>query len=209
MSGALIFDFDGTLGDSFELAADIAYELTGLSPLPAAEVAKLRRLPLIKAVRRVGIPLHRLPRLLLSGRQAMHERIHEVAPFPGITETLQALHEAGYNMLIMSSNSEQNVRAFLRGNGLELYFSGVYGGVGLFGKAAALRKIIRRNGLKAAECFYIGDEERDIIAAARAGVRPVAVTWGYQAAEALAARRPYAMIKMPPELIELIEAEGV
>lgn len=205
----LIFDFDGTIADSFELAVDIVYKLTGLQPIDADEVERLRRLPLLKAARRVGVSLRSLPRLLLLGRKVMHERMDEVAPFPGIIETLRALHETGHHMLIMSSNSEQNVRTFLRSNDIELYFSGVYGGVGLFNKAVALRKIVRRNGLKATECFYIGDEVRDMVAATKVGMKPVAVAWGYQAPEALVAHGAFVLVRTPPELIEVFEAEKV
>lgn len=201
----LIFDFDGTLGDSFELALDIAYEVTGLQPISEVEMARLRGLPLLKAVRELGIPLRHVPKLVLAGRQAMHERIDEVAPFPGIAETLQTLHEAGHHMLIMSSNSEQNVRTFLRSNGMELYFDGVYGGVGLFNKSAALRKILRRNRLDTTECFYIGDEVRDVIAAKKVHVRPVSVAWGYQAPQALADQHPFALVHTPPELVDVFE----
>jgi phosphoglycolate phosphatase len=202
----LIFDFDGTLADSFELAIDIAYGLTGLPPIDAKDVARLRRLPLLKAIREIGIPLHRVPRLLLAGRQAMHERINEVRPFAGIVETLQTLHQSGYHMLVMSSNSEQNVRTFLRINKAEHYFDGVYGGVGLFNKSAALKKLLRRNHIPASDCFYIGDEARDITAASKVGIRPVAVMWGYQAAETLADHQPYALVATPPELIAVFES---
>jgi phosphoglycolate phosphatase len=204
---SLIFDFDGTLADSFELAVDIAYSLIDLPPITPAEVERLRRMPMVKAVREMGIPLRHVPRLVLAGRQAMAERIDELKPFPGIAEALQALHQADYHMLIMSSNSEQNVRAFLRNNNLEQYFEGVYGGVGLFNKSAALKKTLRRNGLRAEDCYYIGDEARDVTAAKKVHIRPVAVTWGYQAAETLAEHQPFALVTTPPELVEIFEAE--
>ncbi len=42
----LVFDFDGTIADSFELVVDIAYELTGLPKQSDEQVARLRHLPL-------------------------------------------------------------------------------------------------------------------------------------------------------------------
>lgn len=199
----IIFDFDGTLADSFSLALEIAYELTGIAHLSEAAVAQLRTMPLMKAVKELHIPITRLPGLILHGRQKMSERIHEVRPFAGIPEALHTLHAGGYHMLVISSNSEQNVRAFLRANDLEKYFDGVYGGVGIFDKAAALRKVLRRNRLQPAACYYVGDESRDADAANRVGVRSVAVTWGYQAASALREHRPFALVDRPVELLEL------
>lgn len=205
----LIFDFDGTLADSFELALELAYEILEIDPLPAKEVSRLRRLPLLKAVRELRVPLYRLPRLLLYGRQKMHERIHEVHPFPGIPEAVAILHEQGHHLLVISSNSEQNVRSFLRANELEHYFDGVYGGVGVFDKAAALRKVMRRNKLDPASCYYIGDEVRDIMAATRVHVRTVSVAWGYQHATALKAHNPFAIAYLPTDLLEIFESDKV
>lgn len=205
----IIFDFDGTIADSFELALDIAAELTNTTSVDRAEVARLRRLPLSKVIRELHIPITRIPRLLILGRQKMHERIHEVHPFPDIAKALERLHAQNNHLLVMSSNSEQNVRAFLRSNNLESYFDGVYGGVAVLNKASALRKIIKRNRIDITSCYYVGDEVRDIVAASKAGLEPVAVAWGYQDPVALAKYHPYALVKKPSDLVEVFGAGKV
>lgn len=201
----IIFDFDGTIADSFELALEIAAGLTDKSHIDEAEVERLRHMPLAKVIRELRIPLTRLPRLLLAGRQLMHERIHEVHPFPGIPEALSELHANGNHLLVMSSNSEQNVRTFLRANNLESYFDGVYGGAAVFNKASALKRILKRNRINVEGCFYVGDEVRDVVAASKAGLEPVAVAWGYQAPEALTKYHPYALVKDPKELVAVFK----
>ena len=205
----LIFDFDGTLGDSFELAIDIAVEITGMPRASAEKIDHLRRLPLLRAIKEIGVPFRKIPGLIVKGRQRMLERMNEVAPFDGIPEVLKSLHAAGYHLLVISSNSEKNVRSFLRTNNLEPYFDGVYGSASIFNKALTLKKVIRRNKLEVADCFYIGDEVRDIVAAARVGVEPVAVAWGYQAAEALQEYHPYALLDHPKELMRIFPIEKV
>jgi len=205
----LIFDFDGTLADSFELVIDIAYELTGISKQSDAEVDRLRQLPLLKVMRQLRIPLRMTPRLLVKGRQRMHERIREVHPFPGIPEVLKELHDNGYHLLVTSSNSEHNVRTFLRTNHLESYFDGVYGNASIFNKAVSLKRVMKRNKLDAADCFYIGDEVRDVTAAAKVGMEPVAVTWGYQAKEALAEYHPFALVDKPIDLLRVFPSDEV
>lgn len=205
----LIFDFDGTLADSFELVMAISSELTGREPPEEAEIARLRHLPLIKVIRELHIPLRRFPKLLVQGKQMMHERIHEVHPFPGIAGAIKALHAHGHRLLVISSNSEQNVRTFLRANNLETYFDGVHGSAAIFNKASALRRIIRRNRLIVKDCYYIGDEVRDIVAASKVGIEPVAVTWGYQAPEALMQHRPFAVANKPSELVAIFGGDKV
>lgn len=205
----LIFDFDGTLADSFELVIDIAYELTGLPRQNETEVARLRHLPLLKAAREMRIPLRMVPRLLVKGRQKMLERIDEVHPFPGIPEVLQELHHNGYHLLVISSNSEHNVRSFLRTNKLESYFDGVYGNASLFNKTSSLRKVLKSNKLDPVDCFYIGDEVRDVVAASKAGMEPVAVAWGYQARAALEKYHPFAILDQPTDLLQIFPSDRV
>lgn len=198
----LIFDFDGTLADSFELVIDIGHELTGIPPIDEEEMLRLRKMSIPKIIRYLKISWTHIPRFILKGRQMMQERIHEVHPFEGIPGIVQALHEAGYHLLVISSNSEENVRAFLRANHLEGYFDGVYGNASLLNKAASLRRVLRRNSINPMDCFYIGDEVRDIVAATKAGIEPVAVGWGYQDAKALKDHHPYALLDTPNELLK-------
>ena len=205
----LVFDFDGTLADSFELVVDIAHELTGIARKSDEEIAHLRHLPLLKAARELGISYRKLPRMMIQGRQMMLERIEEVHPFKGIPDVLKKLYERGYHMLVISSNSEKNVRTFLRANNLESFFDGVYGNASLINKAQVLRKVLKRNKLAAAECYYIGDEVRDIVAASKVGMLPVSVKWGYQAPDALAAQHPVALVDAPRDLLQLFDESKV
>lgn len=197
----LIFDFDGTLADNFNLMLDIAYRVTGMPPLSASEIHRLRQLPAMKVRKELGIPLRHVPRLVTRGRREMHERIGEVRAFSGIPTALAALRQTGHRLLIMTSNSERNVHAFLEAQGLEHYFEAIHSGVGVFDKAGALRKVLRRGKLDKQHCWYIGDEVRDMTAAHKAGVHAVAVGWGYQAPEALAAAQPDGLVRRPRELV--------
>jgi phosphoglycolate phosphatase len=54
------------------------------------------------------------------------------------------------------------------------------------------------------EAYYIGDEVRDIAAAAHAGIRSIAVSWGYSDRETLAAERPDHLVDAPEELVRII-----
>lgn len=205
----IIFDFDGTLADSFELAFEIAGELADTKHVDQAEIDRLRQMPLAKVIRELHVPIRLLPKLIIVGRQMMHERLHEVQPFPGTEETLKGLQQDGNHLLVMSSNSEQNVRSFLRTHKLEHYFDGVYGGASVLNKGSALKKVIKKNKIDKKTCYYVGDEVRDIVAASKAGVEPVAVAWGYQAPEALYRYHPLALVKSPAELLAVFRSNKV
>ncbi len=207
MKKTLLFDFDGTIGDSFVVLQEIFYELTNHPRITdPKEIESLRHLPFPKVAKRLGITPWQIPRMVVQGRKAMNRHMPEVKPFPGMIEALKGLHEDGYEMYILSSNSTRNVKFFLEAYGLSDFFLGVYGGVGLVGKAGALRKVMRQNKLPAEDCLYIGDETRDIEGAKKAGIRILSVGWGINAPELLAQLQPDGLAKTPKEMKTIIQS---
>lgn len=205
--GTIIFDFDGTIADSFDVVSEIFYELTGHGRITdPARIAELRKLPLKKVGKEIGISVRQVPFLLVKGRALMQQRMNEVKVFPGMQTTLKELHRSGWQLMVISTNSRQNVEAYLREHGMSEYFERVYGGVGLFGKTLALRKVLRQNKLKSHDCFYVGDEARDMQAAHRARIRAVAVTWGYNDVSILKTESPSALAEKPTDLVKIFAA---
>lgn len=196
----LLFDFDGTISDSFELLLEIAHNITGIPPFDKNEIDRLRAMPLPRVFRELKIPVLKLPKLIVEGRQQMRERISELHPIDGIPEALRQLREDGHELNIMTSNGPDGVYEFLKANNLEGLFSNVYGDVPLFSKASAINKLIKKRRLEKKDCFYIGDELRDIHAARRAGIRCVPVGWGFQVAATLKAKKTYAFAEVPAQL---------
>lgn len=203
--GTIIFDFDGTIADSFGVILAIFNEISGRDHVSEEEVVKLRKLSLIKAAEEVAVPKWRVPYLLFRGRKMMSHRISDIVPFSEIPDVIKQLHDMGYRLCILSSNSTRNVEVFLDKNKLSEYFTSVYGGIGLFGKARAVRRIMKRYHVQAGDCVYIGDEVRDVEASKRAGVSSIAAAWGFNAAEVLATHNPDALARTPAELPVLIE----
>lgn len=198
----VIFDFDGTLADSLGVVTAVFEQLTGkaVQQLSPREMAELRHLPLLAVAEKLGVPRWQFPYLVWRGRQLLTPRIAGLEPFAGVPAALKALHEQGFKLLLVSSNSVHNVRHFLRLHGLDTYFAHVYGGVGLFSKTAALRRILRRNRLQLTDCVYVGDETRDIEACQALGLRVIAVEWGFADPRFLAEHQPTALVKTPQDL---------
>lgn len=205
MAKTLLFDFDGTIADSFDMVADVFFQLMGREPITnQAEIHRMRQLPVIRVVKELRVSPIQIPRLLMRGRKMMSSRMHDIKMFNGMHEALDQLHEAGYTLYIMSSNSTQNVRSFLSFHKVDTYFTEIHGGIGLFNKAGAIRKVLRRNGLRAEDCIYIGDEVRDIDGARKAGVHIVSVAWGYNDSEILKRNHPDAVVASPKDLSSVI-----
>lgn len=203
----IIFDFDGTIADTFKLFLEIGHNLTKhpalLDPIIIEE---LKHENIVDAAAKLGIAKHRWPVLLIRGRRQMAKRINEIKPFEGMADVLSSLHKQGFKMYIMSTNSTSNINIFLAKSGLGGYFQAVYGGVGLFNKAAALTMILKKNGFKAEDAVYVGDEVRDVDAAKKVNIPIISVAWGFNDPYSLMKANPMVVARTRPQLLNVLES---
>jgi len=201
-----MFDFDGTIADTFFIAVDVFRKLSdGRHENSDEEIEELRSLPASDAIRRVGARWWHLPYILYYARKEVHRRQDEIKPIDGIPAVLKELHARGYKLYIVSSNSTKNVNRFLQNNNLDTYFSSTYGNIGIFAKSGGLRKIIKEHHWKSEDCCYIGDEARDVEAARRIPIACVSVAWGYNNMTGLKRGHPEKIVKKPSELLDVFQ----
>jgi phosphoglycolate phosphatase-like HAD superfamily hydrolase len=198
----IVWDFDGTLADTF---ACLVRAYNALAPgrgfRTLDDPVAARHVPLPGLLRSLGIPLMYLPSFTRVVLTAVRREMASIALFPGIAEVLRELGHARRRMGILSSNAPDNIRACLRGNGVEAHFTSVAGYSRLLGKARGLRRVLRTQQVAGERAVYIGDEVRDVEAARKAGVAVVAVTWGFQSRGLLAAQAPDHLIDRPEQLL--------
>jgi phosphoglycolate phosphatase len=200
----IIWDFDGTLANSFDFVTSFLAEKAGREMTPGLSQT-LSGMSMRGMAKELRIPKRRFLSLFIDGRKAMGEHINEIKPFAGIDKLLQSLHKEGdKNFFALSSNRKKNIRLFLEGNDLDQYFTDMQGDASILGKAHGLRKMLRRNNLKPEDCVYIGDEAGDLKAAHKVGVLAVAVTWGYNSEERLKVQHPVAIAHDPEELLKIL-----
>ena len=207
MQGALvIFDFDGTIADSFDeslLAYDRVAPRLRLRPVAESEVSELRRMTVGQLMTALGVPMWKLPRLMIAVRADLMEHFHAVRPIRGIPRALRELRAAGYRLAIVTSNSKANVRSFLARHDLDV-FPTIVAGTSIFGKTTRLRRLLRAARLDSTRCAYVGDAAPDIRAAREAGTLAVGVTWGFADHPPLAAEKPDAVVDHPADLAPTI-----
>lgn len=194
----IIFDFDGTIADSFDYVFKFLSAEAGHLDLSKIDVNSYRYMSMKSIALQLGIPFWRLPFLYFKGRRVMREHLLHIQPFPGMPGVIRSLHQEGNVLNIISSNSRRNVRFFLRHHNLDDCFQVVRGGAGYMGKVWPLRQLKRR--FKTDDCWYIGDEITDIVSAKTAGVHNIAVTWGFASKHELSLLAPTYIVETPPEL---------
>ena len=201
----LVFDFDGTLADSFASAVAIFARIgpsLGLKPLVDPEQA--RAMPTKQLLKQIGVSFWKLGRVVRAYQAAAADEAHNLKLFTAWPETLRALAESGVRLGILSSNREDTIRTCLRANGVESLFAFVVGYPKLFGKAKALRRIMKVHRIAREKLLYVGDETRDIDAARKAKVAMAAVGWGFQAPAVLLDAKPTHFVAVPGELVGLL-----
>ena len=209
---AVLFDFDGTLADT---AADLARAVNrlrvarGLAELPLEALrphASGGARGLIGAA--LGIePGHAEFQAL---REAFLEHYEseicvDTRLFPGMLDLLSALEAQHLLWGIVTNKSTRLTSLLVRALGLEARVACVVCGdttPNLKPNPASLLHAAGGLALEPRECVYLGDDLRDIQAARAAGMRCIAVGWGYGAG--LASWNADAVIARPADLMEWV-----
>lgn len=200
-----IFDFDGTLADSFGFFVathDTLARRHGFAPIEPARIDEYRGLEPREIMRRQGVPIWRLPLIARDFMVMMARDGAAIRAFDGIAEALQGLARRGLKLAIVTSNSEGNVRRVL-GSGVMAHIEQVDSGADLFGKRRRLVRVMKECGAAPAKTIYIGDQTTDARAAREAGIAFGAVPWGYASAELLANLSPDVMFANVADLARL------
>lgn len=201
----IIFDFDGTIANTFDYAVAFLQREAGGAPLDKDQKTALHGLSMAGIARRLGIPWRRMPGLFFKGRREMSPAMDNIEPYDGMPGVIRELSRK-HKLYILSTNTTRNINKFLRRHELDKYFVEVYGGVGMFGKAPALRRLLLEQHIENRTAVYIGDELRDVMAAQSLGVRVIAVTWGFARAVDLKAKVS-ALAKRTGDLGKLIDGD--
>jgi phosphoglycolate phosphatase len=185
----VLFDLDGTLLDSapdFVATIDVLRAQRDEGAMPAAalrpHVSRGARAMLAAA----------FPQLDEAEREALvppflaiyrEQLARHGAPFDGVEALLSAIEASGSRWGIVTNKPESLARALLPLLGWEARCAVLVGGDTLPARKPdplPLLHAARALGVAPRDCAYVGDDERDIIAARAAGMPAVVALWGYR-----------------------------
>lgn len=200
MLKAVLFDMDGTLGDTLPLCVE-AYrccvcELTGRKP-DKEEVISWFGLSDRGVLAALLDMKYDDPALPIDRFVAAYERLHEAlapAPFPGAVEMLHAVKAAGLRVGLISGKEHYTAMPTIKYYGMEGIFE--WFGLGMPThncKAERLQQVMELWNLQPQEIIYVGDAPSDIELCHSVGVRIINAAWASTAPEdtaACLARKP-------------------
>ncbi|WP_080058055.1 HAD hydrolase-like protein [Spirosoma aerolatum] len=177
----VIFDFDGTLADSFPFfrqAFNTLADIYQFKRIDLKEVDEIRGLNVRQMMKHVGMPAWKMPFVARTFIRLMGDNIHQIQLFDGITDLLKQLASQGVQLAIVSSNSEENIRRVLGPESASLirYYRC---GTAIFGKSSQFRKVAAKSGISPQDILCVGDEVRDLEAAHKEHMAFGAVAWGF------------------------------
>ncbi|WP_420149159.1 HAD hydrolase-like protein [Spirosoma sp.] len=199
----VIFDFDGTLADSFPYflqTVNILAEKYDFPPIDTQNVDQLRGMDARQLMKNAKLPAWKIPLIASSFIRLMSRDIDQIRLFDGISDVLKQLSDLGVQLAVVSSNSEANIRRVLGPENASLIT--YYGcGTSIFGKQHKFKKAITKSGVTSGEVLCVGDEIRDIEAAKEAVMAFGAVCWGYTRADALASYPGIDLFYKPDDIV--------
>jgi len=206
----IIFDYDGvladTLGDLIRFGQEACNQLGVHHLVTKDDLSNLEVMSFSSFGRACEVPEHLVNEFVKISLNLFAEKESPPAIFEGLNEVIQKL-SANHKIAIVTTNSSQNVHAFLVEHGLDRLVHAVYGVDTPGSKAQKISEakslLLENKEQKAA--FMIGDSLSDIRAAKEAGITGIAATWGHQSLETLLRGNPDHVVNSPHDLIEVIE----
>lgn len=202
----ILFDFDGvladTLNDLLQHGQEACNELGVTHFVVKEDLSTLEVMSFASFGRQLEVPEPLIDQFVSKCLAKVGEKESPPAIFSGLAEVVREL-STKHVLGIVTTNSTQNVKAFLVEHGLEDCIRVIYG-VDLPGSKA--QKILWAREQFAAEgeaVFMIGDSASDMRAASESSAKSIGVSWGHQSVEMLIRAKADLIVDSPKALLEI------
>ncbi len=207
----VIFDFDGTLADTWRdiaSALNRTLEEAGLARVDGPEVRFWIGDGVLPLLRRA------VPQADDARLGALYERFSEhymrgcldtTEAYPGIPECLHALGDAA--LVVASNKPARFLDRVIDGLGLKAHFQIVLGGDSLRVRKpdpAVVAHVIERLAEPVAQVWMVGDGAVDVATGRAAGARTVGCAWGLRGKGELRAAQAEFVVEHPREIPPLV-----
>ena len=232
---ALVFDFDGTLVDSFPMFLAVfssvvkpdeekanfvirhesIRELMREMLVTEFEKGNERLRPKIlllkvfyNTCRKMGLNRYSALFKTLYSAYKVKKQYQEIELFSGAKELLESLHEQGIPLILVTHSSRKSVLKILERYSLQNIFSIILdrGDLGS-NKSQGIVDSLHALGIDPAQAIAIGDLPADILEAKAAGVKTVGVTTGPVNRDRLEAVQPDVLIESIDQLKAVLEGD--
>ncbi|HMO19184.1 MAG TPA: HAD hydrolase-like protein [Oligoflexia bacterium] len=194
---AVIFDFDGVIHDTFELAYGIFKQLS-----PQSSKDDYRDYFDGNILERVGKELTETQREKFRILEA--QQFEELIIDSQIKEQIELLSNE-YDLYIVSSNTFKNIGDYLERNRLTDKFKEVLASESGRSKLDKFKVLFQKYNVDVNSCVFVTDTLGDIREAHRVFLKTIACSFGYHSRERVMQGNPFAIASSFDEVRELIK----
>ena len=211
----IIFDFDGTLGDTRQTIVTTMQMTIKELQLPKrsdSECASTIGLPLVECFRTMFPELQeaQIQHCADTYRRIFYENMVTITPkaFPDVVKTLATLKEQGFTLTIASSRSHKSLTELTHDMGIAEYISYLIGADDVKDakpKPEPVLKTLTALHFEASETLVVGDMAVDVLMGTHAEAKTCGVTWGNGTRKELEEAGADYIIDRIDELIEIVK----
>ncbi len=210
MYGTLLFDFDGTIGNSLPSVGGAFLETLkryGFDNLTLEDMRKCIGPPLQYSFSHFfGLDEKECEEAIATYREYHAKFAHLNKPFDGIEDALHTLRNRGFRLAVATTKRESSAVSLLDRFGLLPLFDLVAGEAEgrRSEKSEVVQYALTALGSAPEDALMIGDRLYDVEGAAAAGVKTLGVLWGFGTREELMAAGAVATVTTPAELTDYL-----
>ncbi|MEI7621098.1 MAG: HAD hydrolase-like protein [Candidatus Moraniibacteriota bacterium] len=108
-------------------------------------------------------------------------------------------------LFIISSNKEEILHTYFQNNNFTHIFKEILGAETHRSKVAKFEYLFEKYALKAQDCIFVTDTLGDILEGKKAGVKVIAVDFGFHKRDRLEKGEPFKIVSSFDEILEVIE----
>ncbi len=195
----IIFDWSGVISDSIErhlIVVNKMFNSFGVRSISIEELKENWEQPYMRFYTKY------LPNIKLEDEQIAYTKAMlesgKCDPYSGIVELIKKIKGNGKKLVVISSDVTETLLSEVRDFGLDQIFLEIVSDA--HDKTNDLLKIIHRENFNLEETVFIGDSNHEIEEGKKAGIKTIAVTWGYSPKEKLVALKPDFLVDTIEEL---------
>lgn len=192
---SIIFDFDGVIHDTFDLAYEVNQKVLG------KDITKDEYRDFFSGniFERVEINKENSEKFF----ELQNEAFQYLKIEDNIKNNLEKLAEK-YPLFIVSSNQEGALETYFKNNNFMHIFKEVLGAETHKSKVEKFKYLFEKYKLLADECVFVTDTLGDILEGKKVGLRSIAVDYGFHDRDRLEKGEPFKIVSSFDEVMETI-----
>lgn len=205
MISLMVFDYDGVIFDTLEIAYNLVMkECRKYCKIPLKskkEFLECYKTNFYEAMKKRGVSKKDMEKLKKESIGILSRK--NLKLYPGMKQALKKLSKT-HALAVVSSNYDAVMKKNLKKQGILECFDFILGTEEGESKKEKIKTLLRKTKSGKPEAVFVTDTVGDIKEAKKAGIKSMAVTWGFHSKQALKKANPDFIADKPKQMTEVM-----